>query len=273
MTQVNQTVWVSYGQSKIRIWDYSGKTITGQLNVDETILTLLVIYSTNEVWAGCKGGKMLILNFKGDVQNVLLSHTNDVVALLEVDNNVWAAGLDSTIQVINKVTKKTQQVIKIEQGPVGSLTLFQNEVFVGTEDAVIKFSVKSMVELGATKPVKIGLISSIVLVPETQEFWASSSNDKRILIFDMNNFELKVTLDVNSSKVTSMISFGDCVWSCNSDHTIIIWDKKNHTAEDTIKECHTDIITSLAKITIKNEFNIWSGSSAQDGYIFVFGAI
>ena len=161
--------------------------------------------------------------YKGECIDILSGHEKNIFCLIKLNNGkLCSGGADKIIKIWDLKEKKCEVDLKGHQSWIKSLyELKDGKIISGSDDKTIKIweNNKEIKELkGHEESVKS--LCSI----EDDKYLISSSFDKKINIWDLNNGNCKQTLDGHKDKVICVVYHSDgYLISCSNDKTIKIW--------------------------------------------------
>ncbi|KAJ3410682.1 hypothetical protein HDV05_003479, partial [Chytridiales sp. JEL 0842] len=172
------------------------------------------IYSWNDD-SGTQGGKQV----EGS------GHTNQVVRLAPAGTQLYSAGLDDTVRVIDSSTNSFKNIVR----PTGSLpvdvaTGHDNSMLLVTNDGNIELTKKDT----TIAKIKVDYTPTVASVSPTNDVVVIGSEDRKVYVYKLENSTLKLhqTLEGNRGSIASL-SFspnGQLLASADRERMILVYD-------------------------------------------------
>jgi WD40 repeat protein len=155
------------------------------------------------------------------------NHTNWVFSLDQIDNDTLVSGShDGTIRIWKISTGETLQTISVgaEVNVVRVLSIELKQIVCGKQGSTNNLQIYSY-DTGNWVRTLIGHSSSVRSIEMlSEQFMATGSDDKRVLIWDISSFSIKFNLTGHNSAVNCIKRLSsNLIASGDSDGLIIVW--------------------------------------------------
>ncbi len=246
----------------IKVWGKSYAKLQREVELKDVWVNSLVI-ANKKVYAALSNGNINI--YSQDKLKLIKVIKADSLAILQLelyDDKLISSSESGLIKIWDINTYVSVKTFKNHQWDVGAIAIDGNILYSGSDDYSIKsWDLNSSKLLKTLKSAHTGTINDIVTY---DKMIISASDDKKIIIRDMQSGEVIRTLIGHKKSVKKLKIERDFLISVSSDRTMIFWSLPSGKIIRKIK-AHSKRVSAIEV----NDFNIVTGS--RDYKIKIWG--